>query len=121
MAGPGDGTIYLSGMANKPVSRPARRRRERPPAAAATADLALLLERWLEVGGPYRTISELARRSGVGERKIHGILHGEYQTVLYRCADSLLVAIDRADAMHSGEVRLVRAGSLGKLRQARAA
>lgn len=104
-----------------PISTRTRRRKARPPAAAATADLALLVQRWLDVGGPHRTITELARRSGIGERKIHGILHGEYQTVLVRCADALLVAIDRVDALYSGEVRLVRAGSLGLPRHRRAA
>jgi hypothetical protein len=102
-----------------PISTPARTRSAKPPAAVATNDIAVLVQRWLDVGGPHRTISELARRADVGERKIHGILHGEYATVLFRCADALLVAIDRMDALYTGELRLVGAGSLGRPRATR--
>ena len=70
-----------------------------------TADLAVVLRRYLNPSKDGFTQLELARRSGVSARKIFAILRVEYASTLHSTADRLLTAVGAPYLLHTGEIR----------------
>jgi hypothetical protein len=80
--------------------------------AVATRDLALVIE--AELARDERlSVAELARRSGLTERKLSGIIRRpapEYPTTSISVADRILCALDRSELLMSGALAQVEDG-----------
>jgi hypothetical protein len=57
-----------------------------------------VIARWLSQNG--RTLRDLETASGISERTLRAILHGERETTTWRLTDRLLCAVDQVMLWH---------------------